>query len=273
MTDMIESGPLPEASAKPQAAITPAPLSVVLVAHTEGPELEEVVNAWLEFLRGLNRPLEVILAIEAAYPTNESHPERSAEIQVVHPSTAGLGAALRAGLAQAKHPLIFFTLADRQYQPGDLSAFLEEINQVQLVSGFRMGPRVPWWLALGGMLYRVFNQVVFGLPVERRLSWLGWSGLPRRLIARWLFGIRFRDPECVYCLCRREILGRIPLQSQGSFAPVEFLAKANFTVLSGAELPVKYMSAPTPLKEEGPSFFREAMLVFRHPDFGPPLAV
>lgn len=256
MTDILEPKP---------TVPTNSPLSVVLLAQSVGTELEQAVNVWLEFLRGLKRPFEVILVAD---PSLSFHVHDPAEIKIVHPSTAGLGAALRTGLAETKHPLIFFTLADKQYQPGDLPSFLEEINQVHLVSGIRMG-EVPGWLELGGIFYRLFCQVAFGLPVERRLSWLGWSGLPRRLIARWLFGIRFRDPECVYCLCRREILARIPIQSQGSFAPVEFLAKANFTVPSGAELPVKCTPSPTQPMAEGPSFFREALQVFRHPDFGP----
>ena len=179
----------------PPTSPAPLPLSVVLLGHSGATELEDSLRAWIEFLRGINRSFEVILSADAGLAFRENEPERNRlpdgrvvippdqyeilgrimelkqfpEVKTVVPPPGqvwGLGAALRTGLAEAKHPLIFFTLADKQYQPGDLPSFLEEINQVHLVSGFRLGGRIPWWLNLGGFFYRLFCQVVFGLPVE-----------------------------------------------------------------------------------------------------------
>ena len=34
---------------------------------------------------------------------------------------------------------------------------------------------------------------VFGIPLEPRKVWLGWSGFLRRWTARWVFGLRLQD--------------------------------------------------------------------------------
>jgi len=237
-----------------------------LLANNEGAELDEAAVAWIELLRGLNRPFEVILIDDGTDDVEriDALAERFPEIRVVHRTTTpGLGASLRDGLALAQHPLVFYTLCNKQYQPADLTTMLEKILEVDVVTGCRVRG-VPWWLRLTDVLRHIFCVVLFGLPLERRPTWLGWTACKHRLIARWLFGLRFQDPESTFCLFRREIFRRIPIQSRGDFAPIEILAKANFLVTSGAEVPVTYVprGQPRPI-------LREAIRVFQEPNFGP----
>src|ERR1019366_6536022 len=91
----------------------------------------------------------------------------------------------------------------------------------------------------------------------------GWG---RRWVARWFFGLRVNDPECPFQLARREIFQHIPLQSQGSFAQIEMLAKANHLTCLIAEEPLTW-TPPTQLVREAMSFSDDMWRVFRHPKF------
>ncbi|HQR06138.1 MAG TPA: hypothetical protein PLN21_04905 [Gemmatales bacterium] len=108
----------------------------------------------------------------------------------------GQGAALKVGIAAAKHPLVF--VLPTGYAAKYLPAFLKEIDLVDLVCGTR----------------------------ESKAS--GWKRRQFFSVAYQLFGLWMQDPECPMRLYRREMFDRIPIQSTGSFAQIEILAKANF---------------------------------------------
>jgi hypothetical protein len=264
--------------------ISAAPLSVVLTACNDEPELAEVVTAWVHFLDGLNREYEIILvndgSSDGTRPAAESLLQRFSRLTLkTHPLREGLGSALRTGIGAARYPLVFYTLCNRQYQPADLTRLLEILDkkidpisgrQIDLVTGYRVG-KVPGWLVWPDRLKRWLVRAVFGMSLESRDCWTGWSGFSRRWLSRWVFGVRVRDPECVYCLLRRHIFARIPIQCDSSFALIEILAKANFQGCWMAEAPVTCLASrargddgETPRRMR-----REIAQLFRAPDFGP----
>jgi len=117
--------------------------------------------------------------------------------------------------------------ADKQFQPADLKRLLGEINQVDFVTGYRVHRPVPGWLSALDFCWHWLARLLFGYETERRDAWLGWSGWGRRWLARWIFGLRVNDAECVFRLARREVFRRIPIQSRSALAHFEVLAKAN----------------------------------------------
>ena len=143
------------------------------------------------------------------------------------------------GLEAARHPLFFYTTADRQYHPDDLKVLLAQIDQVDLVSGFRQWQPVPAGLRGIGHVWRAFLRVVMGVKEAKKPCWLGWREERKRLLARLLFGLRVQDVHCAFRLFRREVFDRFPIQSDGAFAEVEVLAKANFLAWMSEE-PVRY---------------------------------
>ncbi len=73
---------------------------------------------------------------------------------------------------------------------------------------------------------------------------------------------------------RREILAPIPIQSDGPFAHVEILAKANFLGhILGEDVPLGDRQRPVPAEPRGAfrQYVREGYRMMSHPDFGPPL--
>jgi glycosyltransferase involved in cell wall biosynthesis len=257
-------------------AIASAPLSVVLTAHNEGMHLADVVKAWIAFLESLKRDYEILLVDDGSSDDTAKEADALAgqnpKLRVFHhPQKRGLGAALRTGIEAAQYPLLGYTTCNKNFMPADLQRFLESIDNVDLVVGYRVGTPIPGWLVWLDRLYRLMVRVLIGMSPEARDCWPGWSGFRRRFLGRWIFGVRVRDPECAFCLCRQQIFSRIPIQSNSSFALMEILAKANFLGCWMAEVPVTFV----PWKEaaadpENPRIIRREMReLFRRPDFGP----
>jgi hypothetical protein len=272
-------------------------LSLLLLAGADDTVVGEVAAEWEAELQKLGRVYEILVVSpsgpdgmllphepvpkgDRTFATPQPVPvsDQPAELEsrfrfLKYPGPPGLGAALRTGLAAARHPLLFYTTCDHQYQAADLKRFLDLIDQVHLVSGFRLFARVPLLLRWLGACYRCFVRLIIGESLEQWPGWLGWRGQLRRLLARLLFGVRLRDVECAFRLFRRAIFDRIPIQSDGAFAQVEILAKANFLGCFMTEEPITHHPRPALepdlTRARWRQVWHEARLVLSHPDFGP----
>jgi glycosyltransferase involved in cell wall biosynthesis len=226
--------------------IADQPISVILLAHNDDAHLETVLDAWTVQLNTLGRSHEILLVDDGSSDNTATQAEtlraRLPSLQVFRlPQPAGIGASLRAGVALAQFPLVLYTTADEQYQPADLPAFLNEIDRVHLVSGFRRWQPVPILARMLSAAYRIVARVLFDFPMPPLPGWLGWQEYFYRLLIRVVFAVRSLDLNCYYVLCRRDIFSRLPIQSDGSFAQTEILAKANFLgYLIGEEIPITY---------------------------------
>jgi glycosyltransferase involved in cell wall biosynthesis len=260
----------------------------VLLAHQAGAQVKTVLGSWFRFLDALGREYELILVddgssdatVERARQVGEQHPQLRV---VALEQPRGEGAALRAALAEARHPLLFYTLCDPRYRPADLERLLArrveafdgevskgqepEIDHVHILSGFRAGRPVPLPLRVTGWLWRTFCRVVFTYSPTPLPGWLGWRGHLGWLLVRVVFALRTRDVLCPFRLLRRSIFARIPIQSDGPFVHIEILAKANFLgCVLAEEQALDVPAAPTRNRE---TLWRDGWRVFRDPDFGP----
>jgi glycosyltransferase involved in cell wall biosynthesis len=256
--------------------IAAEPLSVLLPAANAAALLAEVLGGWVAQLEGLKRPYEIILVDDGSSDGTGGLARflagRLPRVRVLdHPAPRGFGAALRTGLTAARYPLVFYTTCDHQYRPEDLRLLLGVIDKVHLASGYRVSAPVPAWLRWVGRFYRGLARLAFGAGPEPLPGWLGWSGHARRWLARWFFGVRVQDVDCAFRLFRRSVFDRIPIQSDGSFAQVEILAKANFLGCLMTEEPVTHRPSPAPAREPLRRTVREARRVLSQPDFGPPV--
>ena len=269
--------------------IASQPLTVALLTRNQVPHLEALLAAWVTFLNGLDREYELIVVDDGSTDGSGELAEKLAAgyRRVVvrrHLRAQGEGAALRTALATAHHPLLFYTLADPHYQPSDLGKLLckrpdprepdLEIDHVHILSASRSGRPMPWPGRILGPVWGLFLRVMLAHAPERAPGWLGWQRHATALLVRILFGVRYRDVACPFRLLRREILARIPLQSDGSFVHVEILAKANFLgLMMGQEVPLEPGRYP-PLtaemsREEWRQMRADAWRVIRHPVFSP----
>jgi glycosyltransferase involved in cell wall biosynthesis len=256
-----------------RSPIAQAPLSAILVAFNGGPELEEVIAAWDAYFIGLTRPYEILLVNDASADDTACRAGKLTEAMphlrlLSHEQHLGSGAALRTGFLAARYPLVLTVPCDKQYQPPDLYRVLEAIDQVDLVAGYRVGT-LPVVLRIWDLCGRFLARVMLGASLERRGCWPGRAGWGRRWLARRLFGVRVQDPECPYRLYRREILQRLPIQSNSSVAQIEILAKANHLECVMAEVPVSWVPLKNPIvdpvEQRGGQELRR---LFFAPDFG-----
>jgi glycosyltransferase involved in cell wall biosynthesis len=261
---------------RPPPLAPDAPVSLILLAYQAGALLVPLLAEWTRCLESVGRDYE-ILWVDDGSP-DDSAAQATALVSVYprlrvlcHKQRRGYGAALRTGIAAARHAVLITATADRQYAPSDLSRLFPLITQVDVVVGCRRQP-LPVWLRWGQGLWRLGGRLLLGAAPAPAPTWLGWRSAPRRWLARWLFGVRLHDPLCPFRLYRRTLFRRLPLQSDGPFALVEVLAKANFLGAWLAEEAISYQPDPAASAEDqaGPSFWREAWRVFRDPDFGPP---
>lgn len=262
---------MPEPEALP--AISTAPLSVVLWAHNAQDHVDRVVENWTTHLDRLDRDYQLLLIDDGSTDRTEALVQglqsRLPKLKCVrHAARRGVGAALRTGMAAARHSLLVYAPCDRRYQPGELKMLLAEIDKVHLVSGYRRGRPVPrgWkWL---GRLWRGLVRIAFTIDLEPLPGWLGWRGHAHALLLRIFFGVRLRDPGCEFRLFRRSLFARIPIQSEGPFVHDEIVAKANFLGAVMTEVCVSYQPAATATEARG-HYMADARRVFSHPDFGP----
>lgn len=256
-------------------AIAQSPLSAVLHAWNAGADLEEVVTAWVQYLETLARPFEVLLVDDCSTDGTSEQvdllAQRYSSVRVLHHERhQGPGASLQTGVQAAQFPLLFTCPCDKQFHPPDLQSALETIDQVDLVTGYRVWKPLPLWLRAWDGLRRLVGRVLLGGAADPRECWLGWNGWRRRWAARWLFGVRVQDPECSYRLYRRSIFRRVPIQSRSSAAQIEILAKANHLECLMAEVPVSWVpprNAARDTIEESAGL--ELRRLFFAPDFGP----
>jgi glycosyltransferase involved in cell wall biosynthesis len=260
--------------------IAAAPISVVLTAHNEAPHLEEVLAAWAARLDALNREYEVLIvdagSTDGTAALVEALAPRLPRVRPLRPEgKPGFGPALQAGVAAARHPLLLTCTSDRQYQLADLALLLAEIDKVHVATGYRVARPFPIPLRVLGWLYRAFVRVALAHPLEPLAGWLGWRGHLDRLAARLAFGLRVHDVGCPFRLYRRVVFERIPIQSQGDFALVEVLAKANFLGCMMTEVPVRHQPRPAKGAAEAAAVRKQIrsdfLRAFTHPDFGPPV--
>jgi glycosyltransferase involved in cell wall biosynthesis len=263
---------MPEPPVLPSLA--ESPLSLLFLAHNDASHLHDVVHSWQNALAQLHRPFEVILVDDGSTDGTPFLAGDLAGVRLLGLAVAqGPGAALRVGLAAAQHPIVVSVPCDRQYRPEDLARLLPELEKAHLVSGYRVWQPVPWPLRVLGWTYRMVLRVVLAIPIDPLPGWLGWKDYGLWLLCRLLFGLRIHEVRCAFRVYRREIFGRIPIQSNSWFAHVEVLAKANFVGCVMADVPVPHTPRPD---LESAAEHRKAWADFQRvcnkPDFGPPPA-
>ncbi len=233
---------MPEPS--PRTPVANAPLSVLLYVPPDQPFAESTLTAWQRYLTQRENETEIVLVLPATQ--DASRDERMGVTTIQPPRKGGVGTLLRAGLQAARHPLVAYCECTPAYDPSDLGKMLKAIDDVDLVAPYRELPT--------GKRRRSASDCLYGL------------------FARIIFGLRLHDVDCAFKLFRRSVFDRIPIQSDGSFAQTEILAKANFLGCLMTEVGITYNPAPGATSE--PPFSRtrraEAYRVFRSPDFGLP---
>ena len=180
-------------------------ISVFFPCHNEEGNVERVVRRALEVLPKISDDFEIIIVDDGSSDrtadiANRLVKENHTIKAVHHASNRGYGGALQSGFRTAGKQWVFFTDGDGQFDLRELPEFSADAEAADIIAGYRINRQ--------DNLLRKFN---------------GWAWT--RLV-NLLFGMKVRDIDCAYKLCRREIFDRIEMRSTGALISTEILARA-----------------------------------------------
>lgn len=187
-------------------------LTVFFPCYNEELNLRDLVLEAIKTLNGLVQEYEIVIIDDGSTDKTGLIADRISRehesVRVVHHKrNRGYGAALISGFDSAKHEWVFFTDGDRQFLVSEIALLLSELDDYDLIIGYRKARQDPWYRILYGQ------------------SWT-------RLV-RLLFGLQVRDINCAFKLVRNQILRGIVLHSSGAVINTELLVR---TKLSGATM-------------------------------------
>ncbi len=123
---------------------------------------------------------------------------------VHHPVNRKLGGSIKTGFAACTGDLVLYSDADLPFDMAEAGKALriQRLYEADIVSAYRLDRTTEG--VLRAIYTHAYNAVITGL-----------------------FGVRFRDVNFSFKLCRREIFEHITLRSEGSFIDAELIIKAS----------------------------------------------
>jgi glycosyltransferase involved in cell wall biosynthesis len=188
-------------------AAPPSPqrrLTIVLPAYNEEANIEAAVQRSTEVASRHCTDHEVIVVDDGSSDATAAIVEKLAaedpRIRLIkHGVNQGYGGALKSGFLAARMDLVFFTDSDNQFDLDELATFIDLIQSVDVVAGYRIKRRDPFF---------------------RRLNARAWNYLVRAL-----FYVPVRDIDCAFKLFRREVFTGLELNSVGAMVNTELMVK------------------------------------------------
>jgi glycosyltransferase involved in cell wall biosynthesis len=194
-------------------------LSLFYPMYNEEENIREAVSRALRVLPKFADLFEVIVV-------NDGSRDRTGELAdslaasdprvraVHHPVNRGYGAALRSGIEASRHPWIFYTDGDNQFDLEEIPRLLELRESAEIVTGYRSPRSDPF--------IRRLNAAGF--------NWLCWI----------LLGVRLRDVDCAFKLFHAEIFRGMTLRANGATIDLEIVARARRRGARVIEVPVHH---------------------------------
>ncbi|OGE72423.1 hypothetical protein A3H40_04225 [Candidatus Daviesbacteria bacterium RIFCSPLOWO2_02_FULL_38_15] len=169
-------------------------LSVFFPCVNEEGNIENTVQKATRVLEKLNINYEIIIVNDGSSDNTGVVANRltkgNRRIRVIHhPKNLGYGEALKSGLYNSRYDTIVYTDGDGQFDFAQVTRFLEKLDGVDLIIG-----------------YRIKRQD----PIHRILFAKGWT------LTLWtFFGLTLKDVDCGFKMIKRKALEKIPhLESQ-----------------------------------------------------------
>ena len=157
---------------------------------------------------GIIRDYELIVVDDASTDRTPEIADRLAaddeRIRVVHhPVNRKLGGAMKTGFSEATGDLVLYTDADLPFDMAELHRAVRLLREyeVDIISAYRFDRTGE------GSLRSIYTWVYNGL-------------------IKAMFGVRVRDINFAFKLCRRRIFDHVTLESEGSFVDAELIIRS-----------------------------------------------
>jgi glycosyltransferase involved in cell wall biosynthesis len=187
-------------------------LSAFFPCYNEDLNLESLVLEAIQVLSPLVYEFEILIINDGSTDKTGLIAERLSKqhefLRVIHhENNRGYGAALISGFSHCVHEWVFFTDGDNQFLVSEIALLLQEVDDHDLIIGYRKERKDPWHRILYGRAWTRFVQL--------------------------LFGLKFRDINCAFKLIRRSTIDGLTLHASGAVINTELLVK---TTLGGARI-------------------------------------
>lgn len=183
-------------------------LSIFFPFWNEEENIGEVVSRALSIAPKVSDKWEIIMVDDGSsdktleIANSLASQDKNLKVVSLHPNR-GYGAALKAGLENSKYDYIVFSDGDMQFDFSQVSKFIEEIDDADIVIGYRKKRR---------------DQKILKRLLLMNLLKIGDFVL---------FGFTFKDIDCGFKMFRKSAIDAIsPLRSEGAMITTEILAKA-----------------------------------------------
>jgi glycosyltransferase involved in cell wall biosynthesis len=196
-------------------------LSIFLPCYNEDENVERTVRASVAALKEVTEDFEVIVVNDGSADRTGAIADRLAaensHVRVCHhEQNRGYGGALRTGFLAATKRWVGFMDADGQFDIREIKQFLPLTDTADIVNGYRIHRRDPFFRAVNAFL---FNRLV-----------------------RLLFGLKVTDLNCAFKLYHRKVVDAVTphLESNGAFINAEMLIRAQKAGFSIVEVGVHH---------------------------------
>lgn len=183
-------------------------ISVVYPMFNEEDNIERAVHFAEDVLTDMTADYEIIIVDDASTDRSPEIADKlarsNASVKVFHHErNLKLGGTLRTGFSKASKELVFYCDSDLPVDLLELKRAVRimEFTQSDIISAYR------------------FDRTAEGLI--RTVYSVGYN-----LLIRFLFPLRVKDINFSFKLFKREVLGTVTLEAQGSFIDAELLIKS-----------------------------------------------
>jgi glycosyltransferase involved in cell wall biosynthesis len=175
--------------------------------YNEKNNIGKAVDTTLEVLREITDDYEIIIVDDASTDGTGEIADRMARenprIRVVHHETnRQLGGGLKSGFSAATKDLVLYSDADFPFDMMELKRAVRVMRYCDVVSAYR------------------FDRTSEGY--RRALYSFVWN-----MLVRLFYGVRVRDINFSFKLCRREIFRHVHLKSESSFIDAELIIRTH----------------------------------------------
>ncbi|HUT02522.1 MAG TPA: glycosyltransferase family 2 protein [bacterium] len=137
--------------------------------------LSDLVRGVDESARSSCDQFEILIVDDASseQTASEAHllERELASVRVItHPFTIGFGSGIKSGLAHSRCPWLMNVPADGSFRPGDISKFVSQMDEHDLVIGYRPLRSRPLCHRAGIFTVRVILRLLFGVSARETNS-------------------------------------------------------------------------------------------------------
>ncbi len=203
----------------PNGRTSSATISAILPAYNEAENIVQAVRDLASVLSASSTSWEIVVVDDGSQDDTAKLVQKlshsSDRIKLAkHQRNRGYGAALKTGIEQAHHQLLFVMDADLQFDPAELERLLPLAQMYDIVLGYRQRRRE---------------------HVGRRFNARCWG-----MLMRCLFGLRVQDVNCAFKIFNERVFDHIAIRSRGAMVCSEILILAKKLGYTIKEIPVTH---------------------------------